>query len=74
MLTESEQSSSTLEDFTGKNSHKVTELTELHPSVNALVQMKATINNSITGLPSLDLWFTDNMISFLGRRICGKAV
>lgn len=30
--------------------------------------------NSVPGLPSLDLWFTANVISFTGRCICGEAV
>lgn len=45
-----------------------------YPSVNALVQTKAIMNNTIAGFLSLVLWFTDNMISFLGRCVCGKAV
>lgn len=62
-----------LKGFTGSNSHKATEPTEL-PICECSDEGKNKQQRYVTGFPSLDLRFTDNMISFPGRRVRGETV
>jgi len=56
-----------------QNSHKATELTEL-PICERSGPDEGNNKQQHYKLSIPDLWFTDNVISFLGRRVCGKAV